>query len=221
MSGLWRVGRREQASLETGVVKLLERLKKLSLEGRRREESINTHRAVNAPDLVIVGAISKKQLLVALKKTGVSATIIPNEDAPPTGLQNARKLAPRLITIKPVSSLAGGDEVYTVISQCSCFGGAVQAGEIWIVREQAFASLAHFGVRFHPKDVVPICEKNAGKKTGARGDVRDDAFRGQPTFAFQEIDDLERIAGAIADVAFDTRRKAPGSIQNSHATSLA
>src|SRR5438309_359169 len=98
MPGLWRIGRGEQASLETGVVKFLEGFKKLSLESRRREESINTHRAVNAPDLVIVGAISKKQLLVALKKTGVSATIIPNEDAPATGLQNAHKLAPRLST---------------------------------------------------------------------------------------------------------------------------
>ncbi len=96
----------------------------------------------------------------------------------PPGLTNADELAPRLLAIKPVGRLGGGDEVDAVIGESGRFCGSLHAGEMWIGAQKFLAGLAHVGIRFDAEHAIAILQQHAGEDAGAGGNIGDDGSWG-------------------------------------------
>ncbi len=85
-------------------------------------------------------------------------------------------------------------------SQRGVFGGAVDAGEIGILAEKFLAARAHFGIRFHAVDAIPMVEEEFAQQAGAGADVGNDVIGAQTAFLGEQIQQGRRVAGAVTGV---------------------
>lgn len=163
----------------------------------------------------VVGAVGFEKIFVGSEKgMRIHLTIVPNQHHPAARLENANEFRVGFFTVEPMKRLARGNELDGIGLQRSGFGGAVDAGEAWILCQQAFGGFAHFTVGFDAKDRIAVFEKKLGQDAGAGSDVSDDGIGGQTAFGCEQVDDSTGIAGAVFDVVLDAGGEAFRGVQH-------
>src|ERR1700724_3322301 len=95
----------------------------------------------------VIEAETLENTLVRARERGLlHAPIVPSDDQPAAGLDDANEFAARRIRLEPVKGLSGGDKVHADVIKSCGFGGAFDAGEAVIRGEIFFAGLTHFSV---------------------------------------------------------------------------
>src|ERR1700675_510490 len=107
-----RVRRRPQSSGKSVVIKLLPQAEDALLGQRGRKKLMDHRGRAFVAHFFIVRAVSQQELLVVTKKGGTSGVaLIPDQDAPSSGPQNADEFRAGARQVEPVRGLGGGDEV--------------------------------------------------------------------------------------------------------------
>src|SRR4029077_6096958 len=108
----WRVRRGQQSSGESLIVKLLAQAVDTLLRQRGRKKLMNHGGRALVTHLFIVGAISQQELLVVAQKgRSRGLALIPDQNAPPSGPQNADEFGAGTRQVEPMRGLGGRDEV--------------------------------------------------------------------------------------------------------------
>src|SRR5690349_9266334 len=142
--------------------------------------------------------------------------VMPCDDDPAGGLQDAGKLTSRSIWFEPMEGLAGGDKVDAGIAERSGFGGALDAGEAVVGGETLFASAAHLGIRFHAVNAIAFFQEQFAEEPGAGTDIGDDVAGAQAAFRTQDIEHGWGIDGAVADIVRHTIGEALFGVGKGH-----
>src|SRR5580704_7511772 len=101
------------------------------------------------------------------KRSGVCEALVPNDDNPARGLENASEFGASGVLVEPMEGLAGGDEIDACVIEGGGFGGSVDAGEAVVGSQIFFACLAHGFVGLDAEDAIAIFEEEFAQKTGA------------------------------------------------------
>src|SRR6266404_9737989 len=108
-----RVRRGPQSSGKSLIVKLLPQAEDSLLRQRGRKKLVNHGGRSFVAYFFIVCAISQQELLVvSQERGGCRLALIPDQDAPPSGPQNAGEFRAGPRQVEPVRRLGSGDEVY-------------------------------------------------------------------------------------------------------------
>ena len=162
-------------------------------------------------DFFVVGPVSQKKLLVVQQEwSRVGAALVPDEDAPSTRFEDARKFCPRSFAIKPVGGLGRSDEVYRSRSQSGRLGSAGDRSQVGEFLQQAIARFAHGGIGLDGRYGVAILQQKPGESSGSRSDVGNKMFWPQSAIGPQKFDNLRRISRTVADVIFHSIGKTGG-----------
>ena len=168
-------------------------------------------------NLFVVSAIGQQQLFILAKKfRRICQALIPQQNQPAAGFQDAKEFTPGRCAIKPVSGLRSGDEVDAMIGKSCCFGRPGNTDEVRERREQTFSGVSHLGIGLDAEDWVAILEQHACPDAGARGDIGNDATRRKTAFGPEGLQDFSGIAGTVSNIILNTIGKAAGSVGSRH-----
>src|SRR5437762_12033951 len=93
-------------------------------------EKITQHSGVNTfvVDLFVVRRAREQELLVFLEKGGaVGSAIVPNQNNPTAGVENAFEFFTAAGPVEPMKGLAGGNEIHTLSRQGGRLGRGCNA----------------------------------------------------------------------------------------------
>jgi hypothetical protein len=177
---LWGIGRREQPPFERWIIEVLVIVKIANLKSRGREKCFNLLCSALGAHILIVSAVLNQQLLVGAEKgRRSSAPLVPQQHSPTAGPADAVEFTSRLLPIKPVSRLGGGDQVDAVIGESRGFRRSRHAGELRISAQKFLPGMAHVGIRLHAVHAIAVLQQHAGEDASAGsniGDVRPQSF---------------------------------------------
>ncbi len=136
-------------------------------------------------------------LVGAQERFGSRVAIVPYQDHPARGFQNARELDARIAGPEPVERLPGNDEVGARVSQASGLGTTVHHAEVGIGSQIILAADAHFAIGFDPKHAIAVLQKYLCQQAGATADVHYGVLGTQSAGPLDRLHHVLRIMGTI------------------------
>src|SRR5689334_12667779 len=217
---VWRGNKRTaaQASGEAFEIELLEigKLGGAILVWTEEFAHMHFRRIVLLDALIVRAEVSKQVFVFADERACLDKPLVPHDDEPAVGFEDALKFTAGSIAIEPVESLARGHKIHGGRLERGGLRRAVHAGEP-IVRSKIFlARFAHGLIGLDAENAISVSQEEFAQKARAGANVRDNVAVAQATFGAQEIANARGIAGTVADVVGDAVGEALCGIGEGH-----
>src|SRR5581483_10799378 len=207
------IRRGQQPSLESRVVEFLGIIEHLLFVRRRREELANGQPGTLMAYFVVINSPPLQQRFVgAMKGRRFMASLVPHHHRPTTRLQDANKLPPRFLAIKPVCRLRGGDEIHGSFRQRGRFRATTDAYEFRVAGQNFIPCPAHVFIRLNSKYPVAVLQEKPRQHSSSGADISNHGVRREMTFLLQQLDDGVRVSRPVANVIVDAGGKTLGGI---------
>ena len=152
-------------------------------------------------DLLVIGREVLQQFLAVLEeRSRVEATRVPEQGDDATGTQDAGKLGPGPLDIKPVKRLSGDDEVHRGRLQRRGFGHRTDAVKTGLFTKLSFRRLTHLKIRLDGPHDAALPQKQLGRDPRSRTDVGHNRSRLQAGFVSQRLYESLGITRPVTDV---------------------